>query len=151
MAETRAKPHRWNRVVIKLMDVSNRLLYRISGGRVGSRLAGIPVLMLTTIGRKSGQPRTHALTFWRDGANIVIVASNGGAAKHPDWYFNLTANPQVSVNITGKDYKMTARDATADERARMWPKIVKDWHGYAQYQEATKGVREIPLVVLEQM
>lgn len=150
MSEPEVKPYRWNRAVLKIFDLGNRALYRLSGGRLGSKLAGMPVLMLTTTGRKSGQLRTHALTYWRDGANLVIVASNGGYDKHPDWYFNLTAKPQVTINIKGKDATMTARDATAEERNRMWPKIVKDWPAYAQYEAAVKGVREIPIVILEQ-
>ncbi len=151
MQEPEVKPYRWNRAALKLLDVGNRLLSRISGGRLGNHLSGMPLLMLTTIGRKSGQPRNHAISFWRDGGNLVIIASNGGANKHPDWYFNLSANPQVKVIIKGKGYKMTARDATTEERARVWPQAVKDWGDYARYEAAVQGVREIPIVVLEKM
>ena len=114
-------------------------------------MAGLGVLILTTTGRKSGQPRAHTLGYMSDGESIVVIASNGGAPQHPDWYFNLTANPQVSVNIKGKDYQMTARTANAEERARLWPMVVKSSPGYANYQEATQGIREIPLVILEKM
>ena len=151
MAEPEIKPYRWNPTMLKLLDVSNKLLSCISGGRLGNHLVGVPLLLLTTVGRKSGQPRTHALTYWRDGDNFVVIASNGGADKHPDWYFNLIANPQVKVNIKGKNYQMTARNATAEERARVWPKVVKDWFDYARYQVAVQGVREIPIVVLEKL
>ncbi len=151
MSEPEVKPYRWNRTALKLLDVGNRLLSRISGGRIGNHLSGMPLLMLTTVGRKSGQPRTHALTYWRDGGNIVVIASNGGANKHPDWYFNLIASPQVKVNIKGKDNEMTARNATTDERARIWPQVVKDWGNYARYKAAVKDIREIPIVVLEKV
>ncbi|PZS01208.1 MAG: nitroreductase family deazaflavin-dependent oxidoreductase [Candidatus Chloroheliales bacterium] len=138
-------------MMMKMVDGTMRFIYRVSGGRLISRMAGLNVLILTTTGRKSGQPRAHTLGYMRDGENIVVVASKGGAPQHPDWYFNLTANPQVSVNIKGKDYKMTARTATTEGRARLWPMVVKNSPGYAKYQEVTQGIREIPLVILERM
>jgi deazaflavin-dependent oxidoreductase (nitroreductase family) len=104
----------------------------------------MPVLELTTIGRKSGKPRSCMLTSpIQEGDAIVIVASRGGDDFHPAWYLNLVDNPQVQVR-----YKMmTARTATTEERARMWPIVEKQYKGYAGYQQRTD--REIPLVILD--
>jgi deazaflavin-dependent oxidoreductase (nitroreductase family) len=109
----------------------------------------MPVLELTTIGRKSGKPRSCMLTSpIQEGESIVIVASRGGDDFHPAWYLNLVDNPQVQVRYKGGPSKMmTARTATADERARMWPIVEKQYKGYAGYQQRTD--REIPLVILD--
>jgi deazaflavin-dependent oxidoreductase (nitroreductase family) len=112
-------------------------------------LGNMPVLELTTIGRKSGKPRSCMLTSpLQEGESIVIVASRGGDDFHPAWYLNLVDNPQVQVRYKGSPSKMmTARTATADERARMWPVVEKQYKGYAGYQQRTD--REIPLVILD--
>jgi len=105
------------------------------------------ILLLTTKGRKSGEERTHALIFEPDGDDPVIVASKGGAPQHPAWYLNLKADPTVTVQIKGDVFTATARDATPEERPRMWEKLVAAWPDYEAYQAKTD--REIPLVVLE--
>ena len=109
----------------------------------------MPVLELTTIGRKSGEPRSVMLTSpLQEGATIVIVASRGGDDQHPAWLLNLRDTPQVQVAFKGAaKQSMSARVATADERARMWPLITATYKNYAGYQ--TKTQREIPLVLLE--
>jgi deazaflavin-dependent oxidoreductase (nitroreductase family) len=135
--------------MLKTMNAVHRGLLTISGGRIGRRLSGMPVLELTTIGRKTGQPRTVMLTSpVQDGAAIVIVASRGGDDTHPAWFLNLRDNPDVEVAMNGEPARrMRARVATTDERARLWPLVVADHANYAGYQRKTS--REIPLVLLE--
>ena len=133
---------------MKLMNTANRFAQRVSGGRLGWELKGMPVLELTTIGRKSGLPRTTLLTspVQIDGA-WVVVASRGGDDTHPAWFHNLSSNPQVMVSVKGaKSIEMTARIASPAERAELWPRVTVDHRNYAEYQKKTE--REIPLVIL---
>ena len=124
-------------------------MQKLSGGRFGWDVANMPVLELTTTGRKSGRPRTVLLTSpLRDGDAIVVVASRGGDDHHPAWLVNLRANPDVEVAIGRQPRRpMRARIADPDERARLWPQVVAKYKGYGDYQ--TKTDREIPLVLLE--
>lgn len=133
---------------LKGMNLVHRGLLAVSFGKIGWNAAGMGVLELTTIGRKSGEPRAVMLTSpLVEGDAIVIVASRGGDDHHPAWFLNLQANPEVQVVWKGKPkVAMTARVATAEERARMWPIITGKFKNYAGYQ--TKTQREIPLVVL---
>ena len=133
---------------MKALNGSHRVLLAVSRGRVGWRFGTMTVLEVTTTGRTSGQPRTVLLTspIARDGT-FVLVASKGGHPDHPDWYKNMVANPRVSVSVAGgAPTPMVARTASADERAAMWPDVVRAYRGYASYQRRT--TREIPLVVL---
>jgi F420H(2)-dependent quinone reductase len=125
-------------------------LYRASGGRIGHTIPGIGgrMLLLDHVGAKSGTKRTSPLLYFRDGENLVIVASKGGYPKHPAWYHNLIANPDSEVQVGAERRAVHAHVATAEERERLWPRAVKTYHGYADYQERSKG-REIPLVILE--
>ncbi|AXB43724.1 nitroreductase/quinone reductase family protein [Amycolatopsis albispora] len=136
-------------VVLKLMNGAHRGLLKVTGGRVGWQAAGMPVLELTTVGRKSGQKRSVMLTApVHDGDTLVVVASRGGDDHHPAWFLNLRANPEVEVALQGAPAKpMRARVATAEERAELWPRISGDFRNYRGYQEKTD--REIPLVLLE--
>ena len=140
--------------VIKVMSKVNVVAYRWTGGllgatwRVGSAFPrGVPVLLLTTIGRKSAQPRTAPLLFIEDGDNIVVWASQGGLPKDPLWYKNLQANRQCEVQIKRRKKRMRARTANPEERARLWPKAVAHYADLASYQAWTDRV--IPLVILE--
>jgi len=135
---------------MKTMNAIHRGLLKISGGKAGWRVSDMPVLELTTIGRKSGQPRSVMLTSpIQEGSTLVVVASRGGDDNHPAWFLNLRANPQVEVAYQGKPARpMRARVADADERGRLWPLVVADHKNYAGYQTKTK--REIPLVLLEE-
>jgi deazaflavin-dependent oxidoreductase (nitroreductase family) len=135
--------------ILKTMNAVHRGLLKVSGGRLGWSFSGMPVLELTTIGRKTGQPRTVMLTSpVRDGAAIVLVASRGGDDTHPAWFLNLRDNPDVEVAMDGEPARrMHARVASAEERARLWPLVVADHANYAGYQRKT--TREIPLVLLE--
>lgn len=133
---------------LKTMNTVNRALQRATFGKLGWTGLGMPVLELTTIGRKSGQPRTCLLTSpLQEGDTIVIVASRGGDDHHPAWFLNLRDNPDVEVSMQGgPKRKMKAKVADTDERARLWPRVTSDHKNYAGYQKRTE--REIPLVLL---
>jgi F420H(2)-dependent quinone reductase len=143
-----------NSVVDRLWPVWRQLMkghttaYRLTGGLVGHRFPGAPPsLLLDHVGAKSGTKRTTPLTYLADGEDYVLVASKGGNPKHPAWFHNLRAHPEVTVQVGSKRLPVRARVATPEERARLWPKVVALYGGYADYQRRTK--REIPLVILE--
>lgn len=133
----------------KAMNAIHRILLKVSGGRAGWSAMGMPVLELTTTGRKSGQPRQVMLTSpWQEGSVLVVVASRGGDDKAPAWFLNLQENPDVEVSLQGAATQpMRARVASPAERERLWPLVTADHSNYAGYQ--TKTTREIPLVLLE--
>jgi deazaflavin-dependent oxidoreductase (nitroreductase family) len=106
------------------------------------------MLLLDHKGAKSGTRRTSPLLYFRDGEDLVIVASKGGFPKHPAWYHNLKANPDTTVQVASHRLPVRARTASPEERERLWPLAVKAYHGYEDYAVRSKG-REIPLVVLE--
>jgi deazaflavin-dependent oxidoreductase (nitroreductase family) len=134
--------------LIKAMSRLNTWAYRTTGGRVGGKfLRGAPVLLLTTIGRTSGQPRVAPLIYLQDGERYVVVASKGGMDHHPLWYTNLVANPAVEVQIGRAVQRLRARTASDDERAALWPRLLEVYRDYASYQARTQ--RRIPLVILE--
>jgi deazaflavin-dependent oxidoreductase (nitroreductase family) len=134
---------------LKAMNAIHRTALAVTGGRVGWNLLRMPVLELTTTGRKSGQPRSVMLTSpLQEGSTYVVVASRGGDDRPPAWLLNIEADGNVLVARNGNPPEpMTARVATADERARMWPLVVKDHSNYAGYQRKTS--RTIPLVLLQ--
>jgi deazaflavin-dependent oxidoreductase (nitroreductase family) len=106
------------------------------------------MLLLDHVGAKSGAKRTSPLLYFPDGEDVVVVASKGGYPKHPAWFHNLMANPDTTVQVGTERRRVHARVATAEERGRLWPRAVRSYHGYADYQARSKG-REIPLVILE--
>jgi deazaflavin-dependent oxidoreductase (nitroreductase family) len=136
-------------LTLKTMNSIHRVLLKASFGRVGWNVGKMPVLELTTIGRKSGQPRSVMLTSpLKEGASVVVVASRGGDDQHPAWFLNLRDNPDVEVALKGGPRQpRRARVANAEERARMWPQITSEYKNYGDYQ--TKTDREIPLVLLD--
>ena len=136
--------------MLKTMNGVHRLILGVTRGKAGWTAGKMPVLELTTIGRKSGEPRSCLLTSpLQENGEIVIVASRGGDDHHPAWYLNLLETPQVQVSYKGAPHKiMTARTANSEERARMWPIVAGAYKGYAGYQEKTS--REIPLVILSE-
>ncbi|MGZ6963920.1 MAG: nitroreductase family deazaflavin-dependent oxidoreductase [Acidimicrobiia bacterium] len=135
-------------VVIRAVTGLHEVVFRASNGKLLNRGSGMPVLMLTTTGRKSGEPRRTMLTSpIQDGDRIVLVGSNNGGDRHPAWVLNLRADPSVEVMMNGRTTSMTAHVADADEKAELWPRIVVDHDNYAAYQRKTE--REIPVVVLE--
>jgi deazaflavin-dependent oxidoreductase (nitroreductase family) len=133
---------------LKMMNTIHRGVLKASGGRLGWDASRMPVLELTTTGRKSGQPRAVMLTSpYQEGSTFVVVASRGGDDHHPAWFLNLRDDPKVEVATKGEPKRpMVARVANAEERARLWPLVTADHKNYAGYQ--TKTDREIPLVLL---
>ena len=124
------------------------LVYRASGGRIGHRLPGLPpMLLLEHLGARSGRRRTTPLVYVPDGDDVVLIASKGGHPRHPAWFHNLRANPDATVQIGAERRPVHARVATAQERRRLWPKVVEAYRGYEGYQSRTD--REIPLVIVE--
>jgi deazaflavin-dependent oxidoreductase (nitroreductase family) len=124
----------------------NTGLYRLSGGRVMGKMGAAPILLLTTMGRTSGRPRTVPLLYLKDDAGFVIVASFAGAPKHPAWYLNLEANPKVELQVGRERFAGTARRASAEEKSRLWPSLIAIYPAYADYQKRT--TREIPVVIV---
>jgi deazaflavin-dependent oxidoreductase (nitroreductase family) len=123
-------------------------VFRLSKGRIGNRGFGMPVLILTTTGRKTGKQRTTMLTSpVQDGDQLVLVASYGGDDRHPTWFLNLRDNPQVEITMDGRARRMRARVATPEEKEKLWPRVVAAYRGYGQYQKRTE--RDIPLVICE--
>lgn len=134
--------------VLRRLTGGHTAVYRATHGVIGHKVPGQPpVLLLDHVGAKSGTKRTSPLVYVRDGADLVIVASKGGYAKHPAWLHNLRAHPDTTVQVGSEKRAVHAREATAEERKRLWPMAVKTYSGYTGYQERTD--REIPLVVLE--
>lgn len=122
--------------------------YVSTGGESGHEWRpGVPTLLLTTTGRRSGQRRRSALIYGRDGDAYVVVASKGGAPEHPAWYLNLSETPDVEVQVLRDVFPARARTATGPERDRLWAVMTATWPAYDQYQARTD--REIPVVVLE--
>jgi deazaflavin-dependent oxidoreductase (nitroreductase family) len=122
-------------------------LYRATGGRVGHAAGGINNLLLTTKGRRSGQPRTVPLAYIEDAGRYVVVASNGGADRPPAWWVNLRHEPAAVVEIGSRRIAVIARETTDDERGRLWPLLKQGNPFYGQYEQIT--ARRIPVVVLE--
>ena len=133
--------------IFKVVTRLHRAVYDLSKGRVTGKALGMPVLKLTTIGRKSGDRRTTMLTSpLMEGDDVILVASFGGDDRHPAWYLNLVAEPDVEIEIDGTKRPMRARVAEGAERARLWDVVTAAHDNYAGYQRRTD--REIPVVVL---
>ena len=122
-------------------------VYRATGGRIGHRFPGVPPMLLVEhVGAKSGKRRTSALGYLADGDDYVVVASKGGSPRNPAWYHNLRANPDATIQVGSQRLQVHAHVASPEERARLWPRVVELYGGYADYQRNTS--REIPLVIL---
>ena len=135
-------------MMMRVVTGFHKAVFRASNGRLANRGYGMPVLQLTTTGRKSGKRRTTMLTSpVQDGDRMVLVASNGGDDRQTNWYLNLRDDPNVEITMDGRTRPMRARVASADEKAELWPRVVAAHRGYAQYQTRTN--RDIPLVILE--
>ena len=122
------------------------VLYRSSNGVIGGRIASSPVLLLTTTGRRSGKQRTVPLLYLMDGRNVVLVASNGGAVRHPTWWLNLQTMPEAWIRIKGIRRQVKAQQASGPEKQRLWPRLTAMYPGYKRYQAITD--RDIPVVIL---
>lgn len=132
----------------------NATVYRITGGRAGAsfRMGAafhkpVPVCLLTTVGRKSGKPRTVPLLYLRRGEDFVIVASQAGLPHHPAWYLNLRDHPEVTIEVGRDRFELTARDASDDERGDLWPRLIEMYADFATYAAWTD--RTIPVVICE--
>ena len=124
--------------------------YRETDGEYGHDWKrGSPTLLLTTTGRRSGEPRTTPLIYGRSGDDFLIVASNGGSTEPPAWYVNVKANPEVEVQVLADRFRARAREANPGEKLEMWREMVSHWPPYQDYQQRTD--REIPVVVLERI
>ncbi len=147
MTATRGRPY--SRVAVTAQKWATKLhtsLFRATAGRVGGRIVGSPVLLLNATGRKTGLRRTNPLLYLRDGDRYVTVASNGGTRGHPAWWLNLKAHPEATVEVGGCKVRVRAEEASTEEKARLWPKLVEMYPSYEGYQKKTD--REIPVVVL---
>jgi deazaflavin-dependent oxidoreductase (nitroreductase family) len=140
--------------IIKTMSRANVWLYRKTNGRLGGKWRigsafprGVPLCLLTTRGRVSGQPRTAPLLYLRDGARVVLVASQGCLPRDPQWYRNVQNDPEVVVQIGADEQVMRAHTADDEERARLWPQLVDVYQDFESYQAWTD--RTIPVVVCE--
>jgi len=152
VSETRLPPftprqERFGLAAVKIMNRLNKWVYRSTGGRVGGRfLRGAPVCLLTVRGRKTGAPRTVALLYLADGDEVIVVASLGGMSKHPIWYRNLEANPDVTLQIGAAERAMTARRVSDEEKAALWARLTAMYRDFDDYQGRT--TRNIPVIRL---
>jgi deazaflavin-dependent oxidoreductase (nitroreductase family) len=132
----------WNQAIIDE--------FRGNAGVVGGPFEGKTLLLLHHRGAKTGTERVNPLAYQRqDDRSVAIFASAGGAPKHPDWYYNLVANPDTKVEIGTESFDVRARVAEGEERARIYEQQKSDWPAFAEYEEKTAGIREIPVIVLE--
>jgi F420H(2)-dependent quinone reductase len=120
--------------------------YRASGGRIGGRVRGAPVVLLHHVGRRSGKQRTSPLLYLADGDDVVVIGSKGGSHRHPAWWLNLREMDETEIELPGERRRVKVRVATPEERERLWPKVVEMYADYATYQRRTD--REIPLGIL---
>jgi F420H(2)-dependent quinone reductase len=131
---------------IKIMTSFNVFLYRLTRGALGSRMGGQSVLLLHTLGRKSGKAFTTPLNYYRDGENFVIVASNWGKEYHPAWFYNLTQQDRTIIQVRNREIRVIASQATGDDYDRLWKLVTGQNDYYIRYQKQTS--RKIPLVIL---
>ena len=135
-------------LVTRSMNVVHNVLQKVSGGRIGRTVFGMKAVQLHTTGRKSGQRRTVWLTSpVYDADRIVLIASKGGDDRHPDWYHNVVADPEVEITEGDVTKPFRARTATPEEKADLWPQVIAAYKGYAGYQKRTD--RDIPVVICE--
>ena len=142
---------RFGRFLIRVMTKTHVALYRLTRGRVGHRMSGgVTTLLLDHVGARSGANRTTPVNYFKDGDDLVIVASLGGAPTNPAWFHNLRANPDTTVQIGDEARPVRARLATSGERARLWPTAVAGYPPFTAYQEkAEQTGRQIPMLILQ--
>jgi deazaflavin-dependent oxidoreductase (nitroreductase family) len=134
------------KLALKLGTGVHSGVYRATKGKLFGRMGKSPILLLNTVGRKSGKKRTTPLLYVMDGEDFVLIASKGGAPTHPAWYLNLMANPDVTVEVGDREVRVRAEEVGGEEKTRLWQKMVEMYPTYDDYQ--TKTQREIPLLVL---
>ena len=133
------------RLVRAFVDLNVRL-YRSTGGRLGNKVKGAPVLLLNHVGRKTGKARTTPVLYLKDGADLVIVGSRGGSDAMPAWFFNLKSGRETTVQVGSERRAVIAREASDEERERLWPRLVEMYPEFAVYQTRTE--RKIPVLIL---
>ena len=133
-----AEVNNWNTKIIEE--------FRTNGGKVGGNFAGRTLLLLHTIGAKSGQERINPVAYTKDGDRMVIIASKGGAPKNPDWYYNIVANPQITVEVGTEKFAVDSTVAVEPERTRLYDQMVEVMPGFGEYR--LKTTRQIPVIVL---
>ncbi len=131
-------PNDWNKAIIAE--------FRANSGKVGGQFAGKPLALLHTVGAKSGQPRINPVACMKDGDHYFVIASKGGAPENPDWYYNVVANPLVTVEYGTETFKARATVATKPERTRLYSRMAAERPTFAEYQ--TKTTRAIPVIIL---
>lgn len=132
---------------LSLLGEAHVRAYRETNGETGYIWNGAPILLLTTKGRQSGEPRTIPIIFTKYGNAYVIMGSRGGSPTHPKWYLNILADPNVELQVKADKFAAVARTAELPERERIWKEALKTWPRYAEYQSRTE--RQIPVVVIE--
>jgi F420H(2)-dependent quinone reductase len=145
-ADSQATWVRGHRGIMRVLWTVHRFFYRLTGGAIGGKMQRNPVLLLTTTSRKSGKERTIALSYFPDGDDLVVVASNGGQDVDPAWWTNLKANPRATVQLGSRKLAINAEQAPPQDRERLWSVITRQDPTYAGYAKLTS--REIPVVVL---
>lgn len=135
------------RLTTRYLGALHRVLYSTSGGRVGSHIWGLEIVLLTTTGRRSGRARTVPLCSLRNGESFAVIASYGGLARSPSWWLNLQHEPRATVRLGRTTYQVVAREAKLGERERLWAQVTARAPGYLDYQRRT--TRRIPIVLLE--
>ena len=125
--------------------------FRSNEGKVGGPFEGAPMIIIHTKGRKSGKDYENPLVYQPAGDDFVIFASKGGAPSHPGWYRNLMANPEIEVEVGTNRYRVRARELEGDEREEVWTKQKQLMPAFAEYEARTKGIREIPVILLERV
>lgn len=133
--------------VFRVVTTLHTELYRRTGGKIGGQMFKSPLMLLTTTGRRSGQPRVTPLLGIRDGDRFLAIASFGGDERDPQWFKNLQANPDATIEVAGETIPVRATVATPEEKKALWPKVLAAYKGYANYQRKTE--RDIPVVILE--
>ncbi len=132
---------------VRFLSRLHRAIFTATGGRIGRRLVGNDMLLLTTTGRRTAQPHTVPLLYLREGDRYVVIASFGGRPYHPAWYLNLMVEPLVEVQIGAHRFHGVASTATPGERAAWWPRIASAYRGYSEY--AKRSDRPIPVVFID--
>jgi deazaflavin-dependent oxidoreductase (nitroreductase family) len=146
MTDSKAEPG-YKAPDLTLVGEAHLRRYLETNGEVGYLWNGVPILVMTTKGHRSGEPRRHPIIFSRDDDNYVVIASKGGSPEHPKWYLNLCAEPRVQLQVKGDKFEAIARTAASPERERLWREAARHWPNYDVY--ATRTTRRIPVVVLE--
>ena len=139
-------PRGFARVLLKVVSRVHTALYRLSGGRLGSEVGGVPTLLLGTVGRQSGKAHTTPLVYLRDGERFVVVGSAGGTAQHPAWVHNLRHAARATVTVGQRRFAVTTTEAHGEERARLMAELITIFPRFADYQRQTS--RELPVVIL---